>query len=82
VHPKVGRVTLTTFRAHIVGGRSGTRAPVRTRITGSYADGASWTTVGCSADLIHASWLALADCFEYVIVGRSSMATRVEEVHA
>ena len=68
VYPELDQLVLTNFRAQIVGGRSGTRSPVRVRITGSRTDGTQWTTVGCSADLLHASWLALADCFEYAIV--------------
>jgi 2-isopropylmalate synthase len=66
-YPELELVVLTNFRAQIVGGRSGTRAPVRVRVTGSRPDGSSWTTVGCSSDLLHASWLALADCFEYAV---------------
>jgi 2-isopropylmalate synthase len=77
--PELERVILTNFRAQIVGGRSGTRAPVRVRITGSWPDGASWTTVGCSSDLLHASWLALADCFEYAVLARQRGAEPVKE---
>jgi 2-isopropylmalate synthase len=75
VYPELDEVVLTNFRAQIVGGRSGTRSPVRVRITGSRLDGTSWTTVGCSADLLHASWLALADCFEYGLATRRAGAT-------
>jgi 2-isopropylmalate synthase len=81
-YPDLERVTLTNFRAQIVGGRSGTRAPVRVRITGSRPDDAPWTTVGCSSDLLHASWLALADCFEYAVLTRDRAADEIQEVTA
>ena len=74
-YPVVEELILTDFRAQIVGARSAARAPVRIRITAEGPDGRTWTTVGCSADLLHAAWLALADCFEYAAVSARAEVT-------
>jgi 2-isopropylmalate synthase len=42
-----------------------------------------WSTVGCSTNIIEASWSALADAFEYAIVAareRSGLAGEHLEV--
>ena len=65
-YPDLDAMTLTNFRAEIVGGRSKARAPVRVQITGSWGE-SSWTTVGCSSDILHASWIALSDSVEYAL---------------
>jgi 2-isopropylmalate synthase len=61
---------LTDVRVEVVGGRSGTRAPIRVRITGSSPNGGPWTKVGSSADILHACWLALTDSVEYALLVR------------
>jgi LeuA allosteric (dimerisation) domain len=86
-YPSLARVALTDFRAQIARGREGARGPVRVRITGSVPGRPPWTTVGSSGDLLHATWLALADGLEYAVVTRAGVvagpaeaAPRVEGV--
>jgi 2-isopropylmalate synthase len=72
-YPHLARVALTDFRAQIARGRDGARGAVRVRITGSVPDHPSWTTVGSSGDLLHATWLALADSLEYAVLTRAGV---------
>ena len=65
-HPRVLGVKLVDYKVRILDSESATAARVRVLIEST--DGARyWTTVGCSTDIIEASWLALADALEYAI---------------
>ncbi|MBI3974204.1 MAG: citramalate synthase [Chloroflexi bacterium] len=60
----VAIIRLTDYKVRVIDEGSGTAASVRVLIDSS--DGsATWTTVGSSTNIIEASWLALADSFEY-----------------
>ena len=64
VYPRLDEVHLTDYKVRILDGESGTAAQTRVLLTS--ADGhCSWSTVGCSANIIEASWIALADALEY-----------------
>ncbi len=66
VHPSLASVRLTDYKVRILDGAAGTAAQTRVLITSS--DGArSWSTVGCSDNIIEASWIALADALEYAL---------------
>jgi hypothetical protein len=79
-YPHLARVSLTDFRAHIARGRDASRGPVRVWITGSAEGARPWTTLASAPDLLHATWLALADCLEFAIVNRAGVtATRPPE---
>jgi 2-isopropylmalate synthase len=63
-YPEVARVRLLDYKVRILDGNTGTAASTRVLIESS--DGEEiWRTVGCSTDIIEASWLALADSLEY-----------------
>ncbi len=63
-YPEVSKIRLVDYKVRVLDGRSATAAKVRVIIEST--DGQkSWTTVGVSADLIEASWIALSDSFEY-----------------
>jgi len=65
-HPKLASVHLTDYKVRILDGKAGTAAQTRVLITSS--DGTrSWSTVGCSDNIIEASWIALVDAFEYAL---------------
>ena len=65
-HPRALDVKLVDYKVRILDSESATAARVRVLIEST--DGARyWTTVGCSTDIIEASWLALADALEYAI---------------
>ena len=70
VYPCLDVVHLTDYKVRILDSESGTAAQTRVLLT--CADGhRSWSTVGCSANIIEASWIALADALEYglLVVG-------------
>ena len=55
---------LVDYKVRVVNARAETAARVRVVI--EWRDGeAVWGTVGVSENIIEASWLALADAFEY-----------------
>lgn len=65
-YPPVTDVKLVDYKVRILDSQSATAAKVRVLIEST--DGTRyWTTVGCSTDIIEASWLALADALEYAL---------------
>jgi len=66
-YPALRDVHLLDYKVRIVDGSAGTSAT--TRVTIESGDGhESWTTVGSSANIVEASWLALSDSLEYAIL--------------
>jgi 2-isopropylmalate synthase len=65
-YPPVADVKLVDYKVRILDSQAATAAKVRVLIAST--DGTRyWTTVGCSTDIIEASWLALADALEYAL---------------
>ena len=63
-YPKLASIRLADYKVRIVDETEGTEATVRVLIEST--DGKQhWRTVGCSANIIEASWLALVDSLEY-----------------
>jgi 2-isopropylmalate synthase len=63
-YPNLAAVKLVDYKVRILEESVGTESPVRVLIESS--DGVdTWRTVGSSANIIEASWLALADSVEY-----------------
>ncbi len=66
-HPEIHDVRLTDYKVRILDSDEGTAATTRVLI--DFQKGTrSWTTVGASANIIEASWIALADALEYAIL--------------
>jgi 2-isopropylmalate synthase len=66
-YPNLRKVALTDYKVRIVDEASGTGAAVRVLIDST--DGTHrWSTVGCSTNIIDASWMALADSVEYFLL--------------
>ena len=63
-YPKVESIRLTDYKVRVIDEGSGTAAQTRVTID-SADDGATWTTVGSSTNIIEASWFALADSLEF-----------------
>jgi 2-isopropylmalate synthase len=58
---------LLDYKVRILDTGAGTGATVRVLIEST--DGEHiWNTVGCSQDVIEASWIALSDAFEYFLL--------------
>ncbi len=63
-YPRLAEMQLVDYKVRVVNSKAGTAARVRVVIESR--DGANvWGTVGVSENIIEASWLALADSFEY-----------------
>ncbi len=66
-YPCLSQVRLIDYKVRVMEGHRTTAAIVRVLIEST--DGVStWTTVGCSADIIDASWQALRDSMEYKLM--------------
>jgi 2-isopropylmalate synthase len=66
-HPEIGATQLFDYKVRVLDGRDGTAAGVRVLVE-SGDHHRRWSTVGCSTNIIEASWSALADAFEYAII--------------
>jgi 2-isopropylmalate synthase len=63
-YPRLAEMQLVDYKVRVVNSRAGTAARVRVVIESrDHTD--VWGTVGVSENIIEASWLALADSFEY-----------------
>lgn len=67
-YPLLQKVHLTDFKVRVLSAKSGTAAKVRVLIESSDGEGNSWTTVGVSENIIEASYLALVDSIDYVLL--------------
>jgi 2-isopropylmalate synthase len=63
-YPQVVDFHLEDYKVRILNGEAGTAATTRVLID-TANDGQRWSTVGASANIIEASWRALADAVEY-----------------
>ncbi|HEX41662.1 MAG TPA: citramalate synthase [Phycisphaerales bacterium] len=63
-YPQINDVRLIDYKVRVVNAGEGTAAKVRVIIE-SRDKNAIWGTVGCSENIIEASWQALADSVEY-----------------
>lgn len=66
-YPHLAEFDLADYKVHILDGDQGTAATTRVLID-MQNETRVWTTVGASANIIEASWLALADAVEYGLV--------------
>jgi len=66
-YPVLASVRLVDYKVRIVDSDAGTDASTRVLIDSTNGED-FWTTVGSSTNVVEASWLALADSFEYAIM--------------
>jgi 2-isopropylmalate synthase len=64
VYPYLDQFNLGDYKVHILDGDQGTAATTRVLLD-MQNETRRWTTVGASANIIEASWIALADAVEY-----------------
>ncbi len=67
VYPSLSRIKLADYKVRILDGENATAATTRVLIDSKMGT-QTWSTVGASANIIEASWLALADSMEYAIL--------------
>lgn len=66
-YPDLEAVSLTDYKVRTIDGEQGTAATIRVLV--DYTDGEEhWSTVGASTNIVEASWTALADALEYVVM--------------
>lgn len=63
-YPQIGEVHLTDYKVRVLDPQKATGAKVRVLIECSDETG-SWSTVGVSTDVIHASWIAILESVQY-----------------
>ncbi len=68
-YPAVEVIRLLDYKVRVVDQGTGTEAMVRVLIDSTDGD-KTWHTVGCSANIIEASWMALQDSLEWWLLGR------------
>ena len=71
--PDLAATQLFDYKVRVLDGRDGTAAGVRVLIE-SGDHHRRWSTVGCSTNIIEASWIALCDAFEYAALARRHRA--------
>ena len=71
--PSISAIKLVDYKVRIIDSAAGTGADVRVLIESTDGEH-TWTTVGSSADIIEASWIALADSLEYWLIKRGGQA--------
>ncbi len=64
VYPEMKNIKLVDYKVRVLEARDGTGAQVRVLLE-STNDEKAWSTVGVSANIIEASWVALVDSIEY-----------------
>ncbi|MBU0703182.1 MAG: citramalate synthase [Chloroflexi bacterium] len=69
-YPGLADVRLADYKVRILDGEAGTAAQTRVLID-SVSGYRAWSTVGSSANIIEASWQALADSLEYALLNGS-----------
>jgi len=72
--PRVKEISLTDYKVRILNSNRGTAAVTRVLI--DWHDGAAhrWSTVGAGSNILDATWLALADGYEYILAPQPKSA--------
>ncbi|QGU00849.1 (R)-citramalate synthase [Candidatus Syntrophocurvum alkaliphilum] len=69
VYPEISEMHLTDYKVRVLNSKSGTAAKVRVLIE-SANQKEKWSTVGVSENIIEASWQALVDSINYLLLKR------------
>lgn len=70
VYPEIGEMHLEDYKVRVLNGNDGTAAKVRVLID-SADKSSKWSTVGVSENIIEASWQALVDSINYMLMKRT-----------
>ena len=81
IYPELAQFHLADYKVRILDGENGTRATTRVLIDTQNGT-RRWSTVGASANIIEASWRALADAVEYgLLVNTNRTALTDDGIH-
>ncbi len=69
VYPEISEMHLSDYKVRVLNGNEGTAAKVRVLIE-SADPSSKWSTVGVSENIIEASWQALVDSVNYMLMNR------------
>ncbi len=78
-YPEIARVRLVDYKVRVLNADAATAARVRVLIQSTDGDKA-WGTVGVSENVVEASWQALVDSLEYVLLPRERRGEPAERV--
>ena len=65
--PQVAQIQLSDYKVRILNGNSGTGAITRVLIDWHDGNERRWSTVGAGTNILDATWLALADGYEFAL---------------
>ncbi len=66
-YPQLSDMSLTDYKVRVLDSDKATAAKVRVLIESTDGN-RTWSTIGVSTDIIHASWLALVDSVDYMLI--------------
>ncbi|CFX85606.1 Aldolase-type TIM barrel [Syntrophomonas zehnderi OL-4] len=81
VYPEINEMHLTDYKVRVLNGQEATAAKVRVLIESSDQH-EKWTTVGVSENIIEASYQALVDSINYMMMKRQLFAERTKRLEA
>ncbi|MEN6349957.1 MAG: citramalate synthase [Syntrophomonas sp.] len=70
VYPEINQMHLSDYKVRVLDGNQGTAARVRVLIE-SVDEKSQWSTVGVSENIIEASWQAIVDSINYMLMKKS-----------
>jgi 2-isopropylmalate synthase len=76
--PQVDQIQLSDYKVRILNGNSGTGAITRVLIDWHDGNERRWSTVGAGTNILDATWLALADGYEFALSGVAQPAAKTE----
>lgn len=76
VYPQIARISLVDYKVRIVDEHLGTAARPRVLIESAQGD-QRWSTVGCSENILEASWQALWDALELPLARATAQGTEI-----
>lgn len=77
VYPEISQMHLSDYKVRVLNGNAGTAAKVRVLIE-SADQSNKWSTVGVSENIIEASWQALVDSINFMLMKKSQEGKRLE----
>jgi 2-isopropylmalate synthase len=76
--PQVAQIQLSDYKVRILNGNSGTGAITRVLIDWHDGNERRWSTVGAGTNILDATWLALADGYEFALSTAAQPAVKTE----